>query len=82
MWDVIRWGVGIIAFIARWVQWLFESTPVNQLNGIEYLEKARITRELKSLDAVGLETVALPDRIDRRLTVRPRRTPSSQTRPT
>ena len=39
MWDVIRWAAAIVAFIARWVRWLFASTPVNQLDGVEYFEE-------------------------------------------
>jgi len=39
MWDVIRWGAAILAFSARWVRWLCSSTPVNELDGIEYFEE-------------------------------------------
>jgi hypothetical protein len=28
-----------MAFIARWVRWLFVSTPVNELDGVEYFEE-------------------------------------------
>ena len=39
MWDVIRWTAAIMAFVARWVRWLFASIPVNQLDGIDYFEE-------------------------------------------